>query len=97
MASERNAMAPAQPTPITPALLAAELAAQAETALQASPVPSPCRNVCRMDPASGYCEGCLRTIEEIAGWSSAGDEDKRRIWAQLPQRAAWLAGEEASP
>ncbi len=81
----------------TPALLAAELAVQAETARQASPVPSPCRDVCRMDPTSGYCEGCLRTIEEIAGWSSAGDEDKRRIWAQLPQRAAWLAGEEASP
>jgi predicted Fe-S protein YdhL (DUF1289 family) len=50
-----------------------------------------------MDPATGYCAGCLRTIEEIAGWSSAGDEDKRRIWAQLPQRAAWLAGEETSP
>ncbi len=73
-------MAPTPPTPIAPALLAAELAAQAETARQASPVPSPCRNICRMDPASGYCEGCLRTIEEIAGWSCAGDEDKRRIW-----------------
>ncbi|BDB22808.1 hypothetical protein Tamer19_35730 [Cupriavidus sp. TA19] len=79
----------------TLAALAAELAAQA--ARLATPVPSPCRNVCRMDAASGYCEGCLRTIEEIAGWSSAGDEDKRRIWAQLPQRAAWLAGEETPP
>jgi predicted Fe-S protein YdhL (DUF1289 family) len=75
-----------------PASLAAELARLAKVALQAAPVPSPCRNVCRMDPASGYCEGCLRTIEEIAGWSSASDEDKRRIWAQLPQRAAWQAG-----
>lgn len=80
-----------------PATSAAELAVQAEAARLASPVPSPCRNVCRMDAASGYCEGCLRTIDEIAGWSSASDEDKRRIWAQLPQRAAWLAGEEASP
>lgn len=79
----------------TLAALAAELAAQG--ARLATPVPSPCRNVCRMDAASGYCEGCLRTIEEIAGWSSASDEDKRRIWAQLPRRAAWLAGEETPP
>lgn len=81
--------------PATLAALAAELAAQGVRL--ATPVPSPCRNVCRMDAASGYCEGCLRTIEEIAGWSSASDEDKRRIWAQLPQRATWLAGEETSP
>ncbi|NOV27948.1 DUF1289 domain-containing protein [Cupriavidus necator] len=79
------------------AALAGELARQADAAVQATPVPSPCRNVCRMDAASGYCEGCLRTIEEIAAWSSAGDDDKRRIWAQLPQRAARLAGEETSP
>lgn len=82
-------------TPATLAALAAELTEQG--ARLAKPVPSPCRNVCRMDAASGYCEGCLRTIEEIAGWSSASDEDKRRIWAQLPRRAAWLAGEETPP
>ncbi|WP_439684115.1 DUF1289 domain-containing protein [Cupriavidus oxalaticus] len=82
-------------TPATLAALAAELTEQG--ARLATPVPSPCRNVCRMDAASGYCEGCLRTIEEIAGWSSASDEDKRRIWAQLPRRAAWLAGEETPP
>ncbi len=45
-----------------------------------------------MDADSGYCEGCLRTIEEIAGWSAMAEDDKRRIWAQLSQRAAWLAG-----
>jgi len=73
-----------------------DLARQSLAAQSASPVPSPCRNVCRMDPASGYCEGCLRTIDEIAGWSVAGDEDKRRIWAQLPLRAEWLAGKETS-
>ncbi|WP_051320481.1 DUF1289 domain-containing protein [Cupriavidus sp. amp6] len=81
--------------PATLAALAAELAAQAERL--ETPVPSPCRNVCRMDAASGYCEGCLRTIEEIAGWSSASDEDKRSTWAQLPQRPTWLAGEETPP
>jgi predicted Fe-S protein YdhL (DUF1289 family) len=79
------------------ASLIEDITRQAQAAQLASPVPSPCRNVCRMDAASGFCEGCLRTIEEIAGWSAAGDDDKRRIWAQLPQRAAWLAGQESIP
>jgi uncharacterized protein len=51
-----------------------------------SPVPSPCVNVCRMDDASGWCQGCLRTLDEIAGWSQLGDEARRAIWARLPQR-----------
>ncbi len=28
---------------------------------------SPCINVCNIGP-SGWCQGCFRTIEEIAGW-----------------------------
>ncbi|MCZ3115069.1 DUF1289 domain-containing protein, partial [Acinetobacter baumannii] len=35
-----------------------------------------------------YCEGCFRTIDEIAGWANRSDEDKRAIWQTLPQRAA---------
>ena len=49
-------------------------------------VPSPCIGVCRMSAATGWCEGCLRTIEEIAAWSRMADEDKRRVWALLPAR-----------
>jgi predicted Fe-S protein YdhL (DUF1289 family) len=50
-----------------------------------------------MDAASGYCEGCLRTIDEIAGWSKADDEERRCIWALLPARVSRLcaAGSEA--
>ena len=51
-----------------------------------SAVPSPCISVCKMDPRSGWCEGCLRTIDEIAGWSVMDDEQKRRVWKLLPQR-----------
>ena len=50
------------------------------------PVPSPCISICKMDAASGWCEGCLRSIEEIARWSQMDDEEKRAVWAQLPQR-----------
>ncbi|MDH5338586.1 MAG: DUF1289 domain-containing protein, partial [Rubrivivax sp.] len=38
------------------------------------PVPSPCINVCQMDEATGWCRGCLRTIDEIALWGSLPDD-----------------------
>jgi len=49
-------------------------------------VPSPCTDVCRIDPASGWCEGCLRTIDEIAAWGSIDDAARREIWKRLPVR-----------
>ena len=51
-------------------------------------VPSPCINVCRMDAASGLCEGCLRTIDEIVDWGTLDDDDKRAVWQRLEQRRA---------
>jgi hypothetical protein len=53
----------------------------------ASDVPSPCISICRMDPASGFCEGCLRTIGEIAAWSRMDDAEKRRVWRAIELRA----------
>jgi predicted Fe-S protein YdhL (DUF1289 family) len=44
-----------------------------------------------MDPRSGWCEGCLRTLDEIAGWSVMDDDQKRRVWKLLPQRRETLA------
>lgn len=49
-------------------------------------VPSPCVSVCRMNAATGWCEGCHRTLEEIAAWSTMSDGDKRAVWKQLPAR-----------
>lgn len=49
-------------------------------------VPSPCVNVCNMDEASGWCHGCLRTIQEIAAWSTMPDLAKRGVWKLLPER-----------
>lgn len=34
-----------------------------------------------------WCAGCFRTIDEIARWSTASDEDKRRIVANAARRA----------
>jgi predicted Fe-S protein YdhL (DUF1289 family) len=57
-------------------------------------VPSPCINICRMHGPRGglddWCEGCARTIEEIAAWGRMDDAAKRSVWAQLPaRRARW--------
>jgi len=49
-------------------------------------VASPCINVCRMDERSGFCEGCLRTIDEIACWSGYTREEKLAVLAKLEPR-----------
>lgn len=51
-----------------------------------SDVPSPCVNVCQMDPASGLCRGCLRTLDEIAGWLDFSVTEKRLVLDKLDQR-----------
>lgn len=51
-------------------------------------LPSPCIDVCRMDKASGLCEGCLRTLDEIAEWAAASEEQQRHILAAIAQRRA---------
>jgi predicted Fe-S protein YdhL (DUF1289 family) len=55
-------------------------------ALASGAVPSPCVSVCRIDPATGWCEGCLRTIDEIAHWTVLDDDEKRAIWSDLDRR-----------
>jgi predicted Fe-S protein YdhL (DUF1289 family) len=49
-------------------------------------VASPCISICRMDDATGWCEGCLRTIDEIAVWSLLDNEERRQVNAVLRQR-----------
>ena len=55
-----------------------------------APVPSPCTSVCRMDARTGWCEGCLRTIDEIADWSRMDDPEKRVVWLRLAERRRML-------
>jgi predicted Fe-S protein YdhL (DUF1289 family) len=52
----------------------------------ASPVPSPCVSLCKMNRDTGFCEGCLRTIDEIVAWSGADDAFKRAVWAEIRRR-----------
>ncbi len=52
----------------------------------AAGVPSPCINVCRMVAATGLCEGCQRTIDEIASWSTLDDDGRRAVWRRIAAR-----------
>ena len=62
------------------------LAQRAANLGDAEPVPSPCISVCRMNAVSGLCEGCFRTLTEIAAWSRMDDPGKRDVWACIAQR-----------
>jgi prolyl-tRNA editing enzyme YbaK/EbsC (Cys-tRNA(Pro) deacylase)/predicted Fe-S protein YdhL (DUF1289 family) len=52
---------------------------------------SPCISVCRMNAASGLCEGCFRTRDEIAAWGNSDDNAKRATWVHIEQRIAALS------
>ena len=54
---------------------------------------SPCIKVCVIDPATGLCTGCLRTLSEIAQWAGLPADERRRIMLELPDRRAQFEGE----
>ncbi|MFM2057840.1 MAG: hypothetical protein RLY71_2225 [Pseudomonadota bacterium] len=57
-----------------------------DSAPACTPVPSPCINICRMDPARGLCSGCWRSLDEIAAWSRLPDAARREVWRLIAER-----------
>ncbi|WP_420346360.1 DUF1289 domain-containing protein [Pelagibius sp.] len=49
-------------------------------------VPSPCIQVCQVDPKSDCCIGCGRHIDEIRDWPILSAEEKKAVLALLPER-----------
>lgn len=47
---------------------------------------SPCVKLCAVDPASGLCLGCGRSLAEIGQWLSYSDAERRAIMRILPAR-----------
>ncbi|MGO4666092.1 DUF1289 domain-containing protein [Bosea sp. 2RAB26] len=47
---------------------------------------SPCVQICVIDPVSRLCEGCLRTLQEIADWSRLSEAERLAIMTELPLR-----------
>ena len=42
-------------------------------------IESPCIGVCAMDEATGFCQGCYRTIDEIQGWWDLDNMQKKMV------------------
>ena len=53
-------------------------------------IESPCVKICVVHPEARICTGCLRTIDEITGWSKMAPEDRREIMEALPEREGLL-------
>lgn len=51
-------------------------------------VASPCVSICNINDDSGLCEGCFRTLDEIAAWSQLDNAAKREVWSRITLRAA---------
>lgn len=49
-------------------------------------VASPCEKICALDPGSGLCRGCFRTIQEIADWVEMSAEEKRATLQRVEAR-----------
>jgi predicted Fe-S protein YdhL (DUF1289 family) len=52
---------------------------------------SPCVRSCCIDPTSGLCTGCGRSLSEIGNWLGFTDDERRTIMAALAGRLARIA------
>jgi predicted Fe-S protein YdhL (DUF1289 family) len=39
-----------------------------------------------MSDDTTYCEGCWRSLDEIAGWAQRSAEGKRAVWHTIRER-----------
>ena len=49
-------------------------------------IQSPCILVCSIDMKTGFCFGCGRTRDEIAGWMGYSDKERSDINDNLAER-----------
>ena len=47
---------------------------------------TPCIKLCIIDEPSGLCQGCGRTLDEIAAWGTMPEPERLGIMAGLPER-----------
>lgn len=51
---------------------------------------SPCIKICVIDPVSNLCEGCGRTLREIAQWAGMSEAERLAVMATLGERLKQL-------
>ena len=49
-------------------------------------IDSPCIDICTIDPDSGECRGCGRTLDEIGNWENFNNLKKKQILENLNAR-----------
>jgi uncharacterized protein len=49
-------------------------------------ISSPCISVCQMNPEVSLCDGCFRTLAEIAAWGSLSDPAKLAVLELVQER-----------
>ncbi|WP_188639285.1 DUF1289 domain-containing protein [Vreelandella lutescens] len=47
---------------------------------------SPCIHVCQIEPSTSVCQGCGRTLDEIACWGSMTEVEKTPVWERIEQQ-----------
>jgi predicted Fe-S protein YdhL (DUF1289 family) len=47
---------------------------------------SPCINICVINPETGFCQGCYRTLDEISNWMALPAADRVTIIRELERR-----------
>ena len=59
-----------------------------------TPIWSPCKKVCVVDPSQSLCVGCFRTLDELGRWTLMTHDE--RLAARCDRRLRLEAGELAS-
>jgi uncharacterized protein len=49
-------------------------------------IETPCEKICLVDPPTGLCRGCGRSLAEIERWIAYSDDERACIMAELPRR-----------
>jgi predicted Fe-S protein YdhL (DUF1289 family) len=49
-------------------------------------IESPCNRVCTLDPASGLCLGCGRSLDEITRWTQMTDAERALVLVEAGRR-----------
>jgi predicted Fe-S protein YdhL (DUF1289 family) len=60
------------------------------------PIYSPCIRICSVNPQTKFCDGCYRTLPEIAKWTRLTHEERDVILAELPLRKERVLAGQAS-
>ncbi|MGO2241464.1 MAG: DUF1289 domain-containing protein [Halomonas sp.] len=55
---------------------------KAHTTAKVLPI-SPCVQICHIESSTSVCEGCGRTLDEIACWGAMTEAEKAPVWERL--------------